>query len=329
MSVATKLQSSICEPRAVLGPGGNRVRVSEAPKRKNEGFKKPPQSPRKPVSEIPEAVVRNNVSVDSTCSSDTSSSCSSAKTVSPTRTVRHKSLRPAKLVSDDMEVVKPAGPPKRCEWITPNSDPVYTCFHDEEWGVPVYDDKKLFELLVLSQALAELSWPEILHKRDMFRKLFDNFDPSSIAKFEEKKLLSLKVNGIPLLSEQKLRAVVENAMQMLKVQQEFGSFSNYCWSFVNHKPIRNGFRYGRQVPVKSPKAEVISKDLMKRGFRCVGPTVIYSFMQVAGIVNDHLLTCFRYKECNANDKKLDLKLKTEGKTEVLKLSEAMEIGEHK
>lgn len=329
MSVATKLQSSICEPRAVLGPGGNRVRVSEAPKRKNEGLKKPPQRPTKPVSEIPEAIVRNNVSVDSTCSSDTSSSCSSAKTVSPRRTVRHKSLRPAKLVSDDMEVVKPAGPPKRCEWITPNSDPVYTCFHDEEWGVPVYDDKKLFELLVLSQALAELSWPEILHKRDMFRKLFDNFDPSSIAKFEEKKLQSLKVNGIPLLSEQKLRAVVENAMQMLKVQQEFGSFSNYCWSFVNHKPIRNGFRYGRQVPVKSPKAEVISKDLMKRGFRCVGPTVIYSFMQVAGIVNDHLLTCFRYKECDANDKKLDLKLKMEEKTEVLKLSEAMEIGEHK
>lgn len=98
---------------------------------------------------------------------------------------------------------------------------------------------------------------------------------------------------------------------------------------MNHKPIRNGFRYGRQVPVKSPKAEVISKDLMKRGFRCVGPTVIYSFMQVAGIVNDHLLTCFRYKECNANDKKLDLKLKTEEKTEVLKLSEAMEIREHK
>ncbi|BBG94937.1 DNA glycosylase superfamily protein [Prunus dulcis] len=125
------------------------------------------------------------------------------------------------------------------------------------------------------------------------------------AKFEEKKLLSLKVNGIPLLSEQKLRAIVENAMQMLKVQQEFGSFSNYCWSFVNQKPIRNRFRYGRQVPVKSPKAEVISKDLMKRGFRCVGPM----------IVNDHLITCFRYKECDANDNKLDLKLKMEEKTE--------------
>lgn len=135
---------------------------------------------------------------------------------------------------------------------------------------------------------------------------------------------------IPLLkSFENNRFPYDSHICTLQVQQEFGSFSNYCWSFVNHKPIRNRFRYGRQVPVKSPKAEVISKDLMKRGFRCVGPTVIYSFMQVAGIVNDHLITCFRYKECDANDNKLDLKLKTEEKTEVLKLSEAMEIGEHK
>lgn len=119
MTVATKLQSSICEPRAVLGPGGNRVRVSEGPKRKNEGLKKPPQRPRKPVSEIPESVVRKNVSVDSSCSSDTCSSGSSPKTTSPGRTLRHKSLRPRKLVPND--VVKPDGPPKRCEWITANS----------------------------------------------------------------------------------------------------------------------------------------------------------------------------------------------------------------
>ncbi|KAM5564819.1 hypothetical protein ABKV19_019064 [Rosa sericea] len=164
MSVATELQSSICEPRSVLGPGGNRVRVSEGPKHKYEGLKKPPQRPRK---EIPESVVRKNVSVDSSCSSDTSSTGSSPKTASPRRTVRHKSLRPAKLVSND--VVKPDGPPKRCEWITAYSDPHYISFHDEEWGVPVYDDKKLFELLVLSQSLAELSWPEILTKRDIFR----------------------------------------------------------------------------------------------------------------------------------------------------------------
>ncbi|XP_050365156.1 uncharacterized protein LOC126783687 [Argentina anserina] len=308
LSVATKLQPSICEPRAVLVPGGNRVRVSEGPKHKYEGLKKPPQRPRKPAAEIPESVVRKNVSVDSSCSSDTSSTGSSPKTASPRKTVRKKSLRPSKLVSND--VVKPEGPPKRCEWITPNSDPHYISFHDEEWGVPVHDDKKLFELLVLSQSLAELSWPEMLTKRDIFRNLFDNFDPTSVANFDEKKLLSLKVNGIPILSQQKLRAIVDNAIQVVKIQQEFGSFSKYCWSFVNQKPINNGVRYGRQVPVKSPKSEVISKDLMKRGFRCVGPTVVYSFMQVAGIVNDHLVSCFRHKECDASAK-IDVNLEIE------------------
>ncbi|KAL6216114.1 hypothetical protein ACLB2K_009341 [Fragaria x ananassa] len=316
MSVATKLQSSICEPRAVLGPGGNRVRISEGPKHKCEGLKKPPQRPRQPAPEIPVSVVKKNVSVDSSCSSDTSSTGSSPKTASPRKTVRHiKRLRPPKLVSND--VVKPDGPPKRCEWITANSDPHYISFHDEEWGVPVYDDEKLFELLVLSQSLAELSWPEILTKRDIFRNLFDNFDPSSIAKFDENKLLSLKMNGIPILSQQKLRAIVDNAIQVVKIQQEFGSFSKYCWSFVNQKAINNGVRYGRQVPAKSPKAEVISKDLMKRGFRCVGPTVVYSFMQVAGIVNDHLVTCFRHKECDANAK-TDVKLENEKSKDILK-----------
>uniref|UniRef100_A0A151TBZ0 GMP synthase [glutamine-hydrolyzing] n=1 Tax=Cajanus cajan TaxID=3821 RepID=A0A151TBZ0_CAJCA len=178
-------------------------------------------------------------------------------------------------------------------------DPLYIAFHDEEWGVPVDDDRKLFELLVYSQALAERSWPAILNQRDIFRHFFENFEPSSVAQFTEKKLLSLKINGNSLLSEPKLRAIVENAKKLLK---EFGSFSNYCWRFVNHKPIRNEFRYGRQVPVKTPKAEVISKDMMRRGFHCVGPTVVYSFMQVAGLVNDHLLTCFRHNECKVATK---------------------------
>ncbi|KAL3603901.1 hypothetical protein D5086_004760 [Populus alba] len=202
---------------------------------------------------------------------------------------------------------------------TMSKNPLYMSFHDEEWGVPVYDDRKLFELLVYSQALAELSWPAILHMRDIFRKLFDNFDPSSIAQFTEKKLLSLRFNGNLLLSEPKLRAVVENAKQMLKIQQEFGSFGNYCWRFVNQKPLRNGFRYARQVPVKTPKAELMSKDLMQRGFRCVGPTAVYSFMQVAGFVNDHLKACFRYQECNVDVKK-DFKPKSE---ETEKVTEAL------
>ncbi|EOA36004.1 hypothetical protein CARUB_v100220021mg, partial [Capsella rubella] len=182
--------------------------------------------------------------------------------------------------------------------------PIYVLFHDEEWGVPVRDDdKKLFELLVFSQALAELSWPSILLKRNDFRKLFEEFDPLAISQFTEKRLMSLRVNGCLILSEQKLRAIVENAKSVLKVKQEFGSFSNYCWRFVNHEPLRNGYRYGRQVPVKSPKAEYISKDMMQRGFRCVGPTVIYSFLQASGIVNDHLTACFRYQECNAEAEK--------------------------
>ncbi|KAL2346340.1 hypothetical protein Fmac_000340 [Flemingia macrophylla] len=225
--------------------------------------------------------------------------CSATKTC-----IKRNSFKPVRVVPHAVDV-----PPKRCEWITSNSDPLYMAFHDEEWGVPVDDDRKLFELLVFSQALAERSWPAILNQRDIFRKFFENFDPSSVAQFTEKKLLSLKINGNSLLSEPKLRAIVENAKQLLKVQQEFGSFSNYCWRFVNHKPIRNEFRYGRQVPVKTPKAEVISKDMMRRGFQCVGPTVVYSFMQVAGLVNDHLLTCFRHHKCK-------MTAKTDFKTEV-------------
>ncbi|KAI5564052.1 hypothetical protein POPTR_014G041700v4 [Populus trichocarpa] len=306
MSGATKLRSAEKQmqepPRAILGPAGNRVRVSEEAKRKIEVLKKSLQKPKKPVEKMSQAAVKNNLSVDSTCSSDSYSSSSSSG-----RNVKRNGIKQVKDVPNGGEIKdassKKDGPVKRCDWITPNSDPLYMSFHDEEWGVPVHDDRKLFELLVFSQALAELSWLAILHMRDIFRKLFDQFDPSSIAQFTEKKLLSLKVNGNLLLSEPKLRAIVENAKQMLKIQQEFGSFSNYCWRFVNQKPLRNGFRYGRQVPAKTPKAELISKDLMQRGFRCVGPTVVYSFMQVAGIANDHLISCFRYQECNADVEK--------------------------
>lgn len=306
MSGATRLRSAEKQmqepPRAILGPAGNRVRVSEEAKRKIEVLKKSQQKPKKPVEKMSQAAVKNNLSVDSTCSSDSYSSSSSSG-----RNVKRNGTKQVKDVPNGGEIKdvssKKDGPVKRCDWITPNSDPLYMSFHDEEWGVPVHDDRKLFELLVFSQALAELSWLAILHMRDIFRKLFDQFDPSSIAQFTEKKLLSLKVNGNLLLSEPKLRAIVENAKQMLKIQQEFGSFSNYCWRFVNQKPLRNGFRYGRQVPAKTPKAELISKDLMQRGFRCVGPTVVYSFMQVAGIANDHLISCFRYQECNADVEK--------------------------
>ncbi|KAI3439646.1 uncharacterized protein J3R85_004479 [Psidium guajava] len=300
MPVPAKLRPTappVAEPRAVLGPGGNRVAVAEDQERQSQ-----PQKPRKPAAEVPALAVRSAASVDSTCSSDSNSSGASsvkkmAKCRRTARCVGARAARPASPVAEDGGV---SGPFKRCDWITANSDPLYTSFHDAEWGVPVHDDRKLFELLVFSQALAELSWPMILQLRDVFRKFFHNFDPSCVAHLDEKKMLCVKVNGKSLLSEPKLRAVVENAKQTIKIQEEFGSFSNYLWSFVNYKPIRNGFRYSRHVPVKTPKAEVISKNMMRRGFCCVGPTVIYSFMQVAGIVNDHMLSCFRYQECNAD-----------------------------
>lgn len=330
MSVTRKIQSparQISQPRSILGLGGNRCRVSEEQKMKKEGLKKP-QQPKKFLREILAPTVRNDLSLDmsersldSSYSSASSSSCNSGKIVNSGERVKQTGLEFMEVVSDgiDMEELcrRLSALVKRCGWITPNSDPLYISFHDEEWGVPVDDDRKLFELLVLSQALAEFSWPSILHKRDIFRKLLDNFEPSSIAKFTDKKLTSLKVNGSSLLSEPKLRAIVQNAKQTLQIQHEFGSFSNYIWSFVKHKPITNGFRYPRQVPAKTPKAEHISKDLMNRGFRCVGPTVVYSFMQVAGIVNDHLSTCFRYQECNADVKK-DLKSKIEETEEITK-----------
>lgn len=207
----------------------------------------------------------------------------------------------AEKVAADAEVVAPATPEagkRRCAWVTPTSDPCYVIFHDEEWGVPVHDDRRLFELLVLSGALAELTWPEILKRRQLFREIFVDFDPVAISKINEKKLVAPGSVANSLLSEQKLRAVVENARQILKIVDEFGSFDRYCWGFLNHKPIVSKFRYPRQVPVKSPKADMISKDMVRRGFRGVGPTIIYSFMQAAGLTNDHLVSCFRFKECN-------------------------------
>ncbi|ONM16172.1 DNA glycosylase superfamily protein [Zea mays] len=160
--------------------------------------------------------------------------------------------------------------------------------------------RKLFELLVLSGALAELTWPAILNKRDIFREVFMDFDPVLVSKLSEKKIIAPGSPSCSLLSEQKLRGVIENARQILKIIEEFGSFDKYCWSFVNHKPILSRFRYSRQVPVKTSKADAISKDLVRRGFRSVGPTVVYTFMQVSGMTNDHLISCYRFAECAAS-----------------------------
>ncbi|KAG6410683.1 hypothetical protein SASPL_128748 [Salvia splendens] len=186
---------------------------------------------------------------------------------------------------------------KRCAWVTSNTDPLYAAFHDEEWGLPEHDDKKLFELLSFSTALAEITWPVILSKRHIFRDVFVNFDPIAVSKLNEKKIATPGGPASSLLSEMKLRAIIENARQFCKIIDEVGSFDKYIWGFVNHKPTVSNFRYPRQVPIKTSKADTISKDLVRRGFRGVGPTVVYSFMQVAGITNDHLTSCFRYDDC--------------------------------
>ncbi|KAI4993092.1 hypothetical protein ZWY2020_007405 [Hordeum vulgare] len=201
---------------------------------------------------------------------------------------------------------------RRCSWITANSEPLYVAFHDEEWGVPVHDDRKLFELLTLSQALAELSWPVILSKREELREMIDAFYNASVRDCTDKNINRLsRSNGGTLLSEQKMRALVANAKQMKKVIREFGSFDKYCWSFVNHRPVTNGFRHARQVPTKTPKSEAMSKDLMRRGFQCVGPTTVYSFMQAAGIMNDHLRCCFRFDQARSQPKAAEENMRAE------------------
>ncbi|CAK9168852.1 unnamed protein product [Ilex paraguariensis] len=254
-----------------------------------------------------ESLLHSNLSLSASCSSDASTESfhSRASTGRIYRTSSMASRR--RQLASKTKVVVPGGvsesspevlqTKKRCAWVTPNTDPSYATFHDEEWGVPVHDDKKLFELLVLSGALAELTWPAILSRRHIFREVFADFDPITVAKLNEKKIVAAGSTASSLFSELKLRAVIENARQITKVMDEFGSFDKYIWSFVNYKPIVSKFRYPRQVPVKTPKADVISKDLVRKGFRSVGPTVIYTFMQVAGMTNDHLINCFRFHEC--------------------------------
>ncbi|KAL4654371.1 hypothetical protein ACB092_01G373500 [Castanea dentata] len=256
-----------------------------------------------------EQLLQSNLSLNASCSSDASTDSFRSR-ASTGRLTRSNSMgtrrkpyasKPRSVASDSGLESPPDGlqTKKRCAWVTPNTDPCYAAFHDEEWGVPVHDDRKLFELLVLSSALAELPWPTILSKRHIFREVFADFDPVTVSKLNEKKMVAPGSTASSLLSELKLRSIIENARQISKVIDEFGSFDKYIWSFVNHKPIVSRFRYPRQVPAKTPKADVISKDLVRRGFRCVSPTVIYSFMQVAGLTNDHLIGCFRFQECIA------------------------------
>jgi DNA-3-methyladenine glycosylase I len=183
---------------------------------------------------------------------------------------------------------------QRCGWC--EGDELYEAYHDEEWGVPVKDDETLFEFLVLETFQAGLSWITILRKRENFRKAFDRFDYTKIAEYDESKITSLLQDEGIVRNKLKVRATVSNAQAFLKVQKEFGSFSNYIWDFVNEKSIKNSFKNYTDAPANTELSDTISKDLKKRGFKFVGSTVIYAHMQATGMVNDHEINCFRYDE---------------------------------
>jgi len=184
---------------------------------------------------------------------------------------------------------------KRCDW-APLATSLYVKYHDEEWGVPVRDDRMLFGFLLLEGFQAGLSWITILKKRVNYQQAFDNFDAKQIARYDEKKIMELMQNSGIVKNRRKIEAAVVNAKSFLKVQKEFGSFSDYIWSFVNGKPIVNKWKRMGEIPAKTELSDEISRDLKNRGFKFVGPTIIYAYMQATGMVNDHTVDCFRYKE---------------------------------
>jgi DNA-3-methyladenine glycosylase I len=184
----------------------------------------------------------------------------------------------------------------RCEWC--GNDPLYMKYHDEEWGIPVHDDHKLFEMLILEGAQAGLSWITVLKKRENYRKAFNNFDPEKISKYSDKKIAKLLENPGIIRNRLKVNSTVTNAKAFLAVKKEFGSFERYIWQFVNHKPIVNNFKSMKDIPAKTKLSDMMSKDLKKRGFKFIGSTICYAFMQAVGMVNDHTTACFRYKEAN-------------------------------
>ena len=183
---------------------------------------------------------------------------------------------------------------KRCGWTKGNA--LNNHYHDTEWGVPVHDDHKLFEYLILDAFQAGLSWLTILKKRDNFRKALDNFDYEKISQYNDAKIRQLMLNKSIVRNRRKIEATITNARAFMKVQEEYGSFDKYIWQFVGFKPILNSMTSWQQTPSMSKESDIMSKDLRKRGFKFVGSTICYAFMQAAGMVNDHEVTCFRYRE---------------------------------
>ena len=184
---------------------------------------------------------------------------------------------------------------KRCDWV-PENDPLYTAYHDEEWGVPVHDDRILFEFLILEGFQAGLSWATVLRKRENFRRAFDNFDPEKIANYDEQKLNQLITDASIIRNRLKIQGAVRNARAFLELKETMGSFDSYIWNFVDGKPIQNSWKHMSDIPARTEVSDRLSKDLKKRGFTFVGSTICYAHMQATGMVNDHTVDCFRYHE---------------------------------
>jgi len=187
---------------------------------------------------------------------------------------------------------------KRCAWAESGNE-LYLQYHDREWGVPVHEDRKQFEFLILEGAQAGLSWSTVLNKREGYRKAFANFDPVKVARFSEKKIETLIQNPSIIRNRLKIISAVSNARAFLAIQKEYGSFDTYIWAFVGGKPLQNRWNTMAEVPATSPESDALSKDLKQRGLKFVGSTILYAHLQAAGLVNDHLLSCFRYRECAA------------------------------
>jgi DNA-3-methyladenine glycosylase I len=185
---------------------------------------------------------------------------------------------------------------KRCEWA--GSDPLYVEYHDKEWGMPSYDDRHLFEMLILEGAQAGLSWSTILKKRENYRKAFDGFDVEKIARYNKRKFNALMQDAGIVRNRLKIEATIQNAKTYLELQDSGESFSEFIWQFVDGKPVVNKWKRMEQIPAKTAESDVMSKELKRRGFKFVGSTICYAFMQAVGMVNDHTVTCFRYKEVN-------------------------------
>ena len=192
----------------------------------------------------------------------------------------------------------PARSPHRCHWA---NDELSIAYHDTEWGVPVHDDRLLFEFLLLEGAQAGLSWSTILRKRENYRAAFDHFDAARIARYDERKRAALLADAGIVRNRLKIAAAITNAQEFLAVRKEFGSFDGYIWSFVGGRPVKNAWRRMEEVPAKTAQSDAMSRDLAQRGFRFVGSTICYAFMQATGMVNDHLVGCFRRREVECGD----------------------------